>query len=354
MNIIHIISNNHWEPSERYALDLCRAMQTAGHKVTAVCRNSDEIRSRLKLSNITSVTAPLLGNLDVISPVRIAKLLREAKDTPTVIHVHRFADAVIASRARTLTDGSNVKIVLTRHITSAGKKGVSASAIYNDLDAMVFPTSDSMQTFASTSPGVAQEKMHVIHPATEYLSGDSAIQPVKDPELFSLVFAGNLNPESGIDTLVKAIGLCKDLPLRLVVAGQGQGPVVMPVVKASRTLGVADRIDWRGPISLPDTVVESADAIILPDKSATMYRWLTTAAATYGLRAIASDLPQHHEMLSEATTTFFTPGDAESLAGAIRDAYTHRAEQKENRADKCAFDTYGASMMAMYSSLFNR
>ena len=62
MNIIHIISNNHWEPSERYALDLCRAMQTAGHKVTAVCRNSDEIRSRLKLSNITSVTAPLLGN----------------------------------------------------------------------------------------------------------------------------------------------------------------------------------------------------------------------------------------------------------------------------------------------------
>lgn len=289
MNIIHIVSNKEWNSSERYALDLARGMKALGHKTTVVCRNNDDIRSVFKKAGIDTVTAPLLGAVDIISPVKISRLLRENPDAHTIIHVHDFSDAVTASRARTLTDNKKTRIVITRHITSPGKKGASATAIYNDIDAILFPTEWSKENFMWGEPGVDSSKLKVINPATARIDTDTSVQPVRDTEVFTILFAGRITPEKGVDTLIKAVSSLKELPVRVIVAGQGEGPVVMPIIKEARACGIADRIDWKGAVAIPDRLIDAADVVVIPDKTPAIYDWMLSASASFGLPVIASD-----------------------------------------------------------------
>ncbi|MCM1482925.1 MAG: glycosyltransferase family 4 protein [Muribaculaceae bacterium] len=352
MNIIHIISNKEWGSSERYALDICRAMKALGHNVTIVCRNADSITSPLKSAAINYVTAPLKGSVDVISPVRVSKLLRGSSDTPTVIHVHDFRDAVIAARARMLDkNAAKTRIIITRHITSPAKKSVPASAIYADVDAILFPTRQSMELFTSTDPDIPHEKLHYIKPVTSRIDSHSAVQPVRDPDSFTLLFAGEITPSKGLYTLVRAMNSLKHRPIRLIVAGQGQGPVVMPVIREARSNGIIDRIDFKGAITVPDTLIDSADAIVIPDKSALLYDWMLSVPDAFGVRVIASDLIAHRSILPEGTL-YFKPGDPLSLAQAIESAYTDRTDSRYTPSpDINAFDSYIASIQALYASV---
>lgn len=352
MNIIYIVSNKDWNSSERYVLDLAKGMKALGHKVTVVCRNNDEIRQVYKKAGIDTVTAPLLGAMDIISPVKVSRLLREKPDSAAIIHVQDFSDAVTASRARTLSDNKKTRIVLTRHITSPGKKGAAATAIYNDTDAIVFPTQRSKERFVSGDPGVESMKLFVVKPSTNRTDTDTSVQPVRDAEVFTVLFAGRITPTKGVDTLIKAVSQIKELPVRVIVAGQGEGPVVMPVIKEARADGIADRIDWKGAVAVPDSLFAAADIAVIPDKIPAVYDWMLSAASTFSLPMIASDHAEHREMLPESTI-YFEAGNPDDLARAIREAY-HCRNANRIVPDPNAFDTYMATMQTLYSNLLNR
>lgn len=349
MNIIQITSAKSWGSSERYMLDICRGLRAEGHSVTAITKNVDAVKEPFKSCGIKVVTMPLLGAVDIVSPVRLAKLIRDIRDERIIIHVHNFVDAAIASRARTLAPEANVKIVVTRHISSPAKNTSPATAIYDDIDAMIVNSDYVKARFISTAPKIESGKIHVITPATQRFSEISAVQSVRDSEILTLLFAGAITPEKGLSNLIESLSAgCKNR-MRLIVAGQGEGPTVMPLIRAARHSGVADIIEWRGDVPDVEKLIDTADAVILPHTGTELYDWMITATRTYGLPAIASDIPVHRELLPAESTIFFTPGSTTSLTEAISKMTAQG--RRQSHPDATMFPTFITSITSLYSNI---
>lgn len=326
MKIIHLISDNTPGPSTRMALDLGREMQARGHAVTVMTRGSDSVNTLLSRSGIATVNAPLRGSIDVISPVRLSKIIREAPEGRTVVHVYRFGDAVVAARARSLASRPDVKIVLTRLLTTPAKKGVTASAIYSEIDALTFPAECVMRSFMSTEPDIDRSRLSIIRPAAALPAVTSAPAAVPDSDTLSLLVSGDIHPDKGLDTLVEALGTLTQLRWRLTVIGVGAGPVVMPVIRRSRTLGIADRIDWRGDYGDPMAAAREADIAICPEKKAEIVTPELSIYMAAGTPVIASGIDIHRELgAANPTVGFFEAADADALAAAIADAAARKA-----------------------------
>ena len=132
MKIIHLGSNKVWGGGEQYVLDLATTFAAKGNDVSIVSRNINAVTHRFTDAGLPVTTMALKGDIDIISPIKLARLI--GKEQPVVLHVHNFKDATTALRARTLSRNSNVRIVMTRHLVKPAKK----KSLYNRLDAMIF------------------------------------------------------------------------------------------------------------------------------------------------------------------------------------------------------------------------
>ena len=96
MNIIHLISNKVWGGGERYALDLCRALEQRGHSTAVITRKGHpEVDAPFVRAGIAVGHLPLRGAIDILSPLILSRIL-DRMETPVAIHVHNFKDAVVA------------------------------------------------------------------------------------------------------------------------------------------------------------------------------------------------------------------------------------------------------------------
>ena len=163
MRIIHLVSNKVWGGGEQYVLDLATEFASRGNDVAIVSRNINAVTHRFTDAGLPVTTMALKGDIDIISPIRLARLI--GKEQPVVLHVHNFKDATTALRARTLSRNRNVRIVMTRHLVKAAKR----KSLYNKLDAMIFVSHLAKNEFMSTSPAIDANKITVIHNSIKQL-----------------------------------------------------------------------------------------------------------------------------------------------------------------------------------------
>lgn len=349
MKIIHLLSSDSRDLAADTTLSLCRSLQAAGLPTAVMCRPVDDIVGPLKEAGVETVTASLRGALDVISPVRLSKMLRQSAEENIVIHVHRFADAATAARARLLAKMPQVRIVLSRHIEGPAKTGVTASSAYAEVDAMLFPGESSRELFMSAAPEISPSRLHVV-PVVVDLLPHSEITGVKDPDMFTMMVAGPLSADKGLVTLMEALGEIRRLPWRLVVTGQGRGPQVMPAIRAARRLGIADRIEWLGDDAKMDRVAHEADLAVAPEHAVKLHDRSLSCYLAAGLPVVATDIPCHADRLASRKATRLVPVDdshalAEALAKMLPVSRLERPEPE-------AFVDYARRIISIYTSLF--
>ncbi|HET7649843.1 MAG TPA: glycosyltransferase, partial [Gammaproteobacteria bacterium] len=73
-----------------------------------------------------------------------------------------------------------------------------------------------------------------------------------------------LSHEKGMDLLLQAVSICADLPLNLVVIGEG--PLRGALVKQAAKLGIGDRVTFAGFRSNPFVYLAAADAFVLSSR----------------------------------------------------------------------------------------
>lgn len=337
MNILHLISNKVWGGGERYALDLCRALEARGHSTAVLTRKGHpEVDAPFVRAGIAVGHLPLRGAIDILSPLVLSRIL-DRMEPPVVIHVHNFKDAVVALRARKLMKRrpSGVKVVCTRHLVRPAKTGRLDRNTYRELDALIFVSDTARREFMTTAPAELRQSPHVhtVHNSILFPTPEKQDATANNAGPFRFIYLGRISREKGLDTLVEAfaaVEAARPGKARLTVCGSGDSRTVMPIVQRSRALEIEDKIDWKGHVDDVYSEIRAASAGVVPSRAPESFGLVALEFMSQGLPVIATDNGALTEIIRNGEDGLLVPPeDAPAMAKAM-------LEQLDNPAKAAA------------------
>ena len=332
MRIIHLVSNKVWGGGEQYVLDLATEFASRGNDVAIVSRNINAVTHRFTDAGLPVTTMALKGDIDIISPIKLARLI--GKEQPVVLHVHNFKDATTALRARTLSRNSNVRIVMTRHLVKPAK----IKSLYNRLDAMIFVSHLAKNEFMSTSPVIDTAKVHVIHNSIKQLP---ATTDNGQHNGLALMFHGRLSPEKGIDVLLKAFAQAAIPDARLVIVGSGNQEYVKELQTIAENAGIAQQVTWAGHTSDIHPLIAKADIGVCPSRARESFGLSVVEYMAHGKPVITTNNGAQPEYITDGKDgILIAPDDIGALATAMQSLVSSEKRQAIGKAAKATFDAH--------------
>lgn len=139
-------------------------------------------------------------------------------------------------------------------------------------------------------------------------------------DVFSILYAGRLIPEKGLDTLIDAVGRL-NVPWQLTMLGDG--PSRASLEAHSRTLRVSDRVHFvrRVPLSDVAQMMVGADVLVLPSRTTPVwkeqYGRVLVEAMACALPIVGSSSGAIPDVVDDAGLVF-TEGNAAELADRLQ------------------------------------
>lgn len=312
MRIIHLLSDTQPGLAIRLTSDLCRQQTADGHVVDIVSRRGKFVDSLLP-KEVARHFMALKGGIDVVSPVKLSKLIDGMPENRAVVFAYSSGDVIVAARARALAARYDVKIIFFN--LSLERRRI-IGGISSMVDAVIFPTEYGVKLFQSAGNKLDSDRIYVVKPAVTRQNLENFPVSVKDSNVPSVLLAGELYDGKALMNFVEAIAKMRHKPVRAIVVGEGVGNQVVPAMRAARRMGVADMIDWRGwGNGVIDSAIEECQVAVCPETDLTTTPCQPALYEAYPISVVATDLPVYHELMPE--NTVFAKTSGESLAHAI-------------------------------------
>jgi glycosyltransferase involved in cell wall biosynthesis len=152
--------------------------------------------------------------------------------------------------------------------------------------------------------------------------------PVRDMDAYAaerhgdarstIVAVGRLAPQKGYDVLLRAFAQVAPAHPSWNLAIVGEGPLRVELTGLAASLGIADRVEFRGWLPEPGVVLAASDIFVM----ASLYEGFPNAlleAMACGLPVISTQSIGAGEIISDGHDGLLTPvGDADALADAMR------------------------------------
>lgn len=318
--LIHLIASNVWGGSERYALDICSYFADKGWSVTAYTRDARAVDDLFLDASIDIRHAPLQGLVDPWSVNLLASDLRSERRA-TVIHAHRYRDAMMAAIARMIAGRSDIAIVTTRHSAVPARHPRLLRAGYSSVDAHIFLSNFSrnvfVESFGDCSPFDMKRTYIIGNSAPWPQNSIPAEEPQKGPVI--AMYHGRIMPGKGLETLLYAMKEVRDLKLRLRIVGRGNPDYVDNIRRLAISLGVNDKIDWYRYSADPQFLIERAHFGVTPSVVAEAYGQSNVEYMMMGRPVVTSSSGAQEEYITHGVEGLIVPaGDAMALAAAMR------------------------------------
>ena len=344
MKIFHIVSNKEWGGGEQYVYDLSLRQQADGIDVTVFCKPVEAIIQKYAGAGMKVLPLALGGAFDVRSAWQMARVI--SKVGPCTIHAHNFKDAYTACYARCLTSNKQVRVVMCRHLTRKGKNTILYRWLYRHLDRLVFDSELSKSEFLSTRPTIDAAKLGIVHTSVVVQDGVTATDvrtkfQIPDDCVIGM-FHGRLDPEKGLDTLLDAVALLKDKPLRLVLVGRGSEEYTTHLKQLVNEYALSDIVIFAGFVHPVLPYVAAADFGIL---ASTVQEGCPLSPQEYmsqGHPVVVTNNGGQREYVSQGQNGLLVPpGDAQALAEAIARLVDDSAlRQRLGKQAKADFDDH--------------
>ena len=388
MNIIHLISNKSWGGGEKYALDLCKALEERGHSTAVITRNGyPAVDKPFADAGIAVGHLPLRGALDILSPLVLSRIL-DRLEGPVVVHVHNFKDALVALRARRLMKSDRrrgLRVVCTRHLVRPAKTGRLDRGTYRDLDALIFVSDAARAAFMATAPADLNNDPRICvirnaiplpknnsdqksresianvvgtrHGASAPTVSANASEKSELSEKFRFIFAGRIAPEKGLDVLVEAfrrVECARPGAAALTVCGTGDSRTVMPIVRTTRAPELDGKVTWAGHLDDISAVIARADAGVVPSRAPEAFGLAALEFMAAGIPVIASEIGALPEVIGP-DGILVSPEDPAALADAMLrlidspELCARLGEAGKRRAaENFVYDKFVDSLIAVY------
>jgi glycosyltransferase involved in cell wall biosynthesis len=320
MRIFHTISNKTWGGGEQTVLDLSRRQLADGIQVELFCLPKKSMVDMFRDLNVPIHQMPLRGVLDLKSAWQMAGVIRHGEIT--AIHAHNFKEAFTAAYARVLAGRKDIRLVMCRNLTRKGKNSLPYRWLYRQLDTIVFDSQLAMDEFLSTGPAIGREKLRVIFNAVvmpeKLVPADVRGKHGIPQDELVVMYHGRLDPEKGIDVLIEAVALLRDLPFRLVLVGRGSEEYTAHLQQLIADRQLTGKVVMAGFLSAVLPYVAAADIGVLPSIVPEGCSLSAQEHLSQGHPIIATNNGGQREYIVDGSNGLLVPpGDAQALAGAL-------------------------------------
>lgn len=196
-----------------------------------------------------------------------------------------------------------------------GRFTYASTPVTSRLAARTLVVSDDLRNYLIKRFRARPDRLTTIYNAIHLPPADhvpSAKELAARPDV--VLAMGRLVPEKGFDTLLQAIAQSSRSP-RLVVLGDG--PERQALEQQARSLGIAERVEFRGYVNEPWPVLRAVKMLALASHTEAFGNVLVEAMA-HGLPVVATRCGGPEEVLGEGRHGRLVPvGDAKAMAGAI-------------------------------------
>jgi alpha-1,6-mannosyltransferase len=309
---------------ESFLFDLTKEARARGHEVTLITPTVGiartvgrpagiKMRVRLspyevhrKLDGATLVTGGLLTLRRVLESRDIAYVKNEP---------HEVLAALTMARRRT-------PVVVGFHSAIHGRPGLTGrmrSAVYNSTPyRFLLKRSDAFHTLQPAQTHWLVEKHHLSKDKVHCVPNGVDLhrfRPGKHQhnDIFKLLFAGRLDAQKGIDTLLDAFAMLDSLALRASLTVAGDGPLRGLVQRAEERSGM---VSYVGHTSDMLGLVSQHDLVIAPSRWE-VFPLVPAEAMACGVPVIASLIPENEVYANAEAVELCPPDNPLALAETI-------------------------------------
>lgn len=323
MKILQLISASTWNGQARTAFNQAECLARRGHDVAVVTHRHWAGEHLVVKAGLTHHAIRMGGILDFLSPVSLAKVLRQAGRC--VLHVHTFYGCQLALKARALSDNPDIKIVFTVHdvpdsLTPWLKESLGRA------DALIVESRWAMgRLYALGYKGIGRVELAV--PGTSTVDQVTPLPCQKSAEApLTFVYHGELTKAKGVDLLIQAFLDISELNVRLLVCGEGRGRFVMPLIRMVRNAHLDDRVEWLGATDDVRAALMRADVGVYPSREPQSFRLALLECMAEGRPVITTTCGSTGEILVSDRCGILVESDSRAaLAKAMRQIYADRS-----------------------------
>lgn len=360
MNVVHVVAADLPGGAERMLVDLAGEPSERARRAHAVAlvTPSERLRALLREAGLdvedrgAAREGPLtylvrsLGSADVAWLEGIIRRRRAG-----LVHLHTFGSQVVGTRAA-LRAGA--RVLRTEHSTR----------VYEDMSCWPFSRwslqradlavciSEHVKRVAVARAPWASPVMRVVPNGVDVERFDERpMTPRGSQEPVRLLALGRLEPRKGIDVALRAVARVPDVELDVV----GDGPSRRDLEALSSSLGIADRVRFRGYAEDVRGAIERSHLVVSSARSEGLGIALLEAMSM-GRAVVASPTGGVPEIVRDGETGWLAADASEAaLAQRLRDAIATPSEivRRGSRARARVVDAFSvASMRAGYEGLY--
>jgi glycosyltransferase involved in cell wall biosynthesis len=275
--------------SERIVERVARARPSASSHVVARPRSGHDLRTLREHLRLFRHLEPDIVHASLASPwscqyaVAAAALARR----PRIVAVYQLAVPPLSERQR------RAKRLTARAVDRHVGVGERTS---REIERLVGLPRDSVRTIYNGVP-------------------DEVVAVAREPRRRALVGSiGRLEPQKGMDVLIRALAHVEEATLLLV----GDGSERERLEELARAVGVSERVEWKGWSDTPRSYLGTLDVFVLPSRNEGFPLALLEALLA-GTAVVASDVGSVAEAIRDGETGLLVPADDHvALAGALR------------------------------------
>ncbi len=365
MNIIQVFASPFWGGGEQYIYDLSKELIHEGNNVTFISRKSSVIRGKVSKLNKLHIELPFKSLIDFYSVYRLAQYLKN--NEIDVIHVHNFKSLFPIAAAKNISK-SNAKIVITRHLIKKGKCTHAYRWVYSYIDKLIFVSNLCYNAFFETAPSELKEKSEVVynaipkveHPIVEEDRLRQKYGLASDVPL--IVFAGRVAQEKGVETLINALSIIKQLTFHCFIIGTGKDEYVNQLKKEVNDNGLNSKVTFVGFSSNIRNVIKDADLGVAPSICKESFGLTVAEFMQAGKCVVTTNNGAQIEYITHKENGYLiSPDDATDLADALGQLLVDNALREKIGKNAVlyfnnhfAYEMFVRNMNNIYDSVINQ
>lgn len=330
MRILHVDTGRHWRGGQRQALLLATALADRGHASLCAFQAGSPLAREAGAAGLEVLPFACRGEWDLGVALDLRRIVRQRR--PHLLHAHDGHAVTMAL----LAAAGVAPVVASRRTAFRTRRHPLNRLKLRSVRRWIAISRAARRGLLRT--GVDPSRVDIVHSGVPLEIPEPLTTRAPAPGLrpalglpadsFVVLTAGHLEALKGQRTFVEACAFAGDLGnTRWVVAGEGPDQAFLEGL--ARSLGVAERVTFAGPLADLPRRMQDSQVFVLASFQEGLGSALLDALAA-GVPAVVAEGSGAAEVVTDGVEGFLTPvGDARAVAEAVRVLYLDSWRRKE-------------------------